>query len=1228
MSIRLKQLPSELKKGVSAEMSTITSPFEKIFSKFDHKEDSFFISDKRLLRTIFDEPPKDETNCGTLSPSNSQEIQEKLEQLQNSPKFDGLEGNSPLGRRRSNSGNAREELPPKRERFRTHRRTSSETQDYVTPIHKSLSTPTELRNLGNSFRSHPKKVDIKLSHNGKDDLNALPSPETVSKSKAMKSYIEEYYWELLAYVQGRQKREKQLKKALQSECRNKFQQESLVREHLKHETAILRSRRLCGRLHDFTLIKKIGKGAYGEVFLVQKKNTKEYLALKKLSKANLHIKNQVAHVTTEKDVLKDADSSWLVHLIYTFQDSEYIYFAMDYIPGGDLRAYIENMGELPEDQARLYMAEMLLAVDALHQLGYIHRDLKPDNFLIDKDGHLKLADFGLSKKGVLESYKEPFKGQLPNVKLFAPSTLARKEAWKTRRSSVYRAKAYSLVGSPDYMAVEILRGAGYEWEADWWSLGCILFELLTSFPPFTGDTPHEVFSNVMNYNMVLENPEDDGKLLISERAWDLITKLICEPSVRLGKVSIIEIKAHQFFNELDWNHIRDIKPAFVPQLKSEIDTSYFASAQDVTPPPERTETSFLQKINSIPNLAFDDLTFSKAIFEREKGSGSDDDSPGRRSPSGTPVTISPRGSMEASGRKSPRPTLKSPRRTLSSKNLKKVSSFDKIGPLSKIQSRSNRELSSRKEENLIGEVVSLNYLSLHDWKVLCTGAKRIVFKKGSIVIEEGSYNTALYRIKSGVVRVEKNTVQGGIEKKVVLGKLEKNKVFGEMSFVEDTWKQGTSEEEGLGGNVSASVIVDSESAELYKIERSFIFSLFVADKEGLFTRFYQIIACMLADRVTNLPLSKQLVPIIEDTDEDKNSSTPSRPSSPRLTPTIEKKIEEKVRSNTTSPSRDPMERTLKRADAKFIKRFKLPQDEYLIKVYKCTLKKEEGAKSKKFHGRLYIGSNHLCYYSAVFGYIYKRAINFKDLVKLKKSKDPYQGIELIADGKKYIFYAFEKDLGSEAFKIIENIYESTKNPSNPGETKEIESESSDTSSGDEVKIRRRTSSVGTIPGPELIPGSEEALVAELSLSQQDWGLILDGSECVTYMKEQCILREGENFDSIYQIGNGIVRVEKRMEDGRVEILGTMGTSEMFGEVSFLEGVGATADIIADQNNVDIYIISKDYIEGLFKEHKKTGIEGKFYKFLSLVLSRRIRQKELEEQLKFSTSKNVFLTNME
>lgn len=201
---------------------------------------------------------------------------------------------------------------------------------------------------------------------------------------------------------------------------------------------------------------------------------------------------------------------------------------MEYIPGGDFRHFlgeIQKIGDLEEREVQFYAAEMFLSVHALHQLGYIHRDLKPDNFLIDKEGHLKLADFGLSKKGLAE-YREPFFGQIPSIGYSTSVSGTRTVVEKKREKYLQQRKQiFSLVGSPDYMSVELLRDSTINFSSDWWSLGCILFEMIVGFPPFSAETPREVFQNVLNYKEVLENPEyENGGQCIKPDAWNFINK--------------------------------------------------------------------------------------------------------------------------------------------------------------------------------------------------------------------------------------------------------------------------------------------------------------------------------------------------------------------------------------------------------------------------------------------------------------------------------------------------------------------------------------------------------------------------------------------------------------------------------------------------------------------------------------------------------------------------------
>ena len=145
----------------------------------------------------------------------------------------------------------------------------------------------------------------------------------------------------------------------------------------------------------FVKIKTLGIGAFGEVCLARKVDTKALYATKTLRKKDVLLRNQVAHVKAERDILAEADNEWVVRLYYSYQDKDNLYFVMDYIPGGDMMSLLIRMGIFPENLARFYIAELTCAVESVHKMGFIHRDIKPDNILIDRDGHIKLTDFGL-----------------------------------------------------------------------------------------------------------------------------------------------------------------------------------------------------------------------------------------------------------------------------------------------------------------------------------------------------------------------------------------------------------------------------------------------------------------------------------------------------------------------------------------------------------------------------------------------------------------------------------------------------------------------------------------------------------------------------------------------------------------------------------------------------------------------------------------------------------------
>ncbi|KAI7257987.1 kinase-like protein, partial [Hortaea werneckii] len=226
-----------------------------------------------------------------------------------------------------------------------------------------------------------------------------------------------------------------------------------------------------------------------------------------------------------------------------------------------------------------------LCVDALHSLGYIHRDLKPENFLIDGTGHVKLTDFGLAAGFLAPAKIESMRVKLSNVgetpldrvPFGAPtesrSIRERREGYRSlREREVNYAK--SIVGSPDYMAPEVLKGDKYDFTVDYWSLGCMLFEALAGYPPFAGATVDETWQNLKRWQHVLRKPEyEDPNYFLSRRTWDLITRLIAPKSMRLRGIK--QVQNHEYFREVRWENLRQERAPFVPELDSETDAGYF-----------------------------------------------------------------------------------------------------------------------------------------------------------------------------------------------------------------------------------------------------------------------------------------------------------------------------------------------------------------------------------------------------------------------------------------------------------------------------------------------------------------------------------------------------------------------------------------------------------------------------------------------------------------------------
>lgn len=347
-------------------------------------------------------------------------------------------------------------------------------------------------------------------------------------------------------------------------------------------------------LNDFDILALIGKGAFGEVRLVRKlvdSNFREpgapplydILALKSMKKRVMIKKNYVRHIKEESNVLRMSmtqsgkDSTWVITLHYTFQDEYFLHMAMEFVPGGDFMTLLMNKDTLSEEVTKFYVAEISLGIHAIHSLGYIHRDLKPDNIVLDRHGHIKLIDLGLCKK--MEYDEEDEELLLPQTQFIPKNTASMQnsnskmsytdEFYQTLRIAGKKSshkdpkKVYSQVGTIDYIAPEVLLKKGYGKECDWWSLGVIMYESLVGFTPFISDTPEEVYNKILNYKYSFDIPNKIIETL-SEDCINVLLDFMESADRRLGKGGIEEIKASQWFNTIDWETLPFIRPPICP----------------------------------------------------------------------------------------------------------------------------------------------------------------------------------------------------------------------------------------------------------------------------------------------------------------------------------------------------------------------------------------------------------------------------------------------------------------------------------------------------------------------------------------------------------------------------------------------------------------------------------------------------------------------------------------
>ena len=343
--------------------------------------------------------------------------------------------------------------------------------------------------------------------------------------------------------------------------KNKIKEEIYHQESLKS-----RKKREKQTIHDYESLSIIGRGAFGEVHVCREIKTGKIYAIKKMKKDKLAQKNQVIHIRSEQLFMSKVKSPWIVDLKASFQEDDYIYLVMEFCPGGDFMSLLIKKDILTEEEAKFYIVELILAVDSIHKLDCIHRDIKPDNILIDKNGHIKLTDFGLAK--ISDKLYENNKNEAFN------------------KNKLTHHKLFSCVGTAYYVAPEVLNKNGYGKDIDWWSVGVIFFEMLVGYAPFCSEETKEVCYKVINWKNYLIIPDDK---IVSEEAEDLIKKMVNDSDERLGKNGIEEIKNHPFFKGVDWDNIRNTKAPFIPDIESDYDTKYFEEFEVEEPfyPPEK-----------------------------------------------------------------------------------------------------------------------------------------------------------------------------------------------------------------------------------------------------------------------------------------------------------------------------------------------------------------------------------------------------------------------------------------------------------------------------------------------------------------------------------------------------------------------------------------------------------------------------------------------------------------
>lgn len=306
-------------------------------------------------------------------------------------------------------------------------------------------------------------------------------------------------------------------------------------------------------LEDFEILSTLGTGTFGRVRLVKLKgnNNLPPFALKILKKTVVIKLKQLEHIKSEKSILERVRHPFVITMLATFQDQSFIYMLLEYVCGGELFSRLRREGRFANDVALFYTSEIVLAFEYLHGLNVAYRDLKPENILIDRQGHVKITDFGFAK--------------------------------------VMTEKTYTLCGTPEYLAPEIIQSVGHDKSVDWWALGILIYEMVAGFPPFYDENPIGIYQKILSGRIEFSK-------VFGRRVKDLVKKLLqANPSKRYGcgEKGVDSLKKHKWFRGVDWGMIlrKEIPPPWTPEISSHDDTHFFDNYPDSTaitqpPPPD------------------------------------------------------------------------------------------------------------------------------------------------------------------------------------------------------------------------------------------------------------------------------------------------------------------------------------------------------------------------------------------------------------------------------------------------------------------------------------------------------------------------------------------------------------------------------------------------------------------------------------------------------------------